>query len=110
MEDKEKKNPIIKYLTKEEGHVIPEELFEAIKPILEDKQVCDYAKSVLRHAAGPITPLLEGEEHMARVLQQIFISGLAVGYMYGGEGNKSPGEIASQLLRDLNIKEGKDEH
>jgi hypothetical protein len=95
-------NPIIKYLTKENNHVIPEELFDILSPIVHDKDVNAYLTEI---ANTGITGMRMNPDHTGDALRIIIISCMAVGYMYGSEGNKTPTEVATDVLKDLNIKE-----
>lgn len=96
-------NPIIKYLTKESEHIIPKELYDnTIQPLIHDEDVSKY----LTHIANLGLEIIDKEPaEKMNALRLIVVSCLAVGYMYGSEGNKTPESIATDVLKDLNIKE-----
>jgi hypothetical protein len=96
-------NPIIKYLTKESDHIIPKELYEkTIQPLMHDPDVSKYLTNITNMSAQIINHTPEEAINAFRLL---VISSLAVGYMYGAEGNKTAAEVAADVLKELNIKE-----
>ena len=98
-------NPIIKYLTSEDKLLIPQKLYEeTIMPMVHDEDTGKY----LTHIANTGLALLEHDNKSKfDALRLIVVSCLAVGYLHGAEGNKSSAEVVSDVLKDLNIKEGK---
>lgn len=95
-------NPIIKYLTKESDHIIPKELYnETIQPLVHDPDVSKYLTNITNMSAQIINRTPEAAIDAFRLL---VISSLAVGYLYGVEGNKTPAEVATEILKELKIK------
>ena len=102
------KNPIIKYLITDPEHMMPEELFNKLLAITEDMDVKKYLSIHLgmldmAHVMDPTGGAGTKAQHM------LVLAAMAVGYLYGERGNKSSAEIVTDLLKDLNIKEGKDD-
>jgi hypothetical protein len=96
-------NPIIAYLKREEEHVIPDELFDTLMPVLKDKDVNDYLSEAVKDCLMRIRT--QSPEAVSSGFRTVLLAAAAVGYMYGAEGNKTAAEVATDVLKELNIKE-----
>jgi hypothetical protein len=47
----------------------------------------------------------ENPRDITNAFRLVVVSSLAVGYLYGAEGNKTAAEVAADVLKELNIKE-----
>jgi hypothetical protein len=99
------KNPIINYIQKEHEHIMPEELFDEMLPIINDRDVDAYLTSIANMCVTGIQT--RDTATVQNALRLLVLSTVAVGYLYGQEGNKTPEDIATNILKDLNIREGK---
>ena len=98
------KNPIIKYLVSDDAHQIPQELHEKLVAIFREPDVDKYLAATAL-AVFSVMSRADPDQSL-KALRSIILSSAALGYLYGSEGNKTSAEIATDVLKDLNIKEG----
>jgi hypothetical protein len=97
-------NPIINYLESDMHYIVPKKLLEEeIIPILQDPDVDHY----LNVASSPCLDQHRSMEEFLPTLKMFAHAAITLGYLYGKEGNKTPEEVATEVLKELNIKEGK---
>jgi len=99
-------NPIIKYLESDTSRAVPKDLFEeSIAPILKDEDVSHYLNGISQPCLQPHS----SSDEFFPTLSNALIAAIALGYMYGSEGSKTPEDIVNAFMKEHNLKtqEGK---